>query len=501
MRFKYNEGEERVVVEHAGDILIFSVSAYKKTDHMKLSDPYRDLNRLFAELSFSRQQMVFDVYREASEIFNDVNNTEVMGTRLKSLMDLLYRYLAYEEVGRYVRKTHLAIPADVKAQHDPNDKQPDRTYIASDYWELVKIALALRAAIPIFSRFMDIVSRISGVQFKERDTALLIQDTWIMSSPAIDKLDRFIALLAPASALPTTAVFGGLSRGDFPEWILSMVLVRRVAIGEIDSSLDKGSVAANVYQYVKSLSNGMNPKFGGPIGDSSRTSDYTSEDNSLFTRSRVRQEIPATETIAVEVALENALTTAMQIDPSFTLHDIVPFQNKMTNFGPGTISEFHVVICSWLFYMVVPDMLVAAVRQPELLSKTMITLARALLWKWGHKELSLLMSAPIAKPNIEDETYTDFTSSRSRVPVDIVDSVMVAVPYNRKKAKTQRDMNYGFSAISAVKDLMPSGIWLVKVPHGHKRPEYVDIHGNMSTPPDMHRLLSELFLDISRRSN
>mgnify|MGYP000553041355 CR=1 FL=1 len=500
MRFKYNEGEERVVLEHGGDTLIFSVSAYKKTDHMKLSDPYRDLNKFFQQQSAARQQMIFDVYREASVIFGDINNPDVLGTRLKALIELLYTYLSYDEISNYVKRAPLSIPTDIKTQHDPSDKQPDRTFIVSDYWELVKVALALRAAIPLFSRYMDVSMRITGVHFKERETSLLIQDTWIMSSPAHEKLSKFTAILAPASALPATAVFGGISKGEFPNWLMATILVRRVAIGEIDSSLDRGSVVANVWQYVRSISTGFNPKFGGPIGDSARTNDYTSEDNSLFTRSRVRQELPATEAVAVEVALSDAYASGVQIDPEFTIEDLRPFQSTLTDFKPGTISDFHVAICAWVFYQIVPDTLVMAVRQPDLLPKTMITLARALLWKWGHHELSLLMSAPITMPSMDDAFAYEIPSSRTRIPAEIVEGVMKEVPYSRKKAKTQRDGNYAFSAINAVKDLMPSGIWQVKVPTGFPKPEYVDSTGNMSTPPDMIRLLSELFLDISHRS-
>lgn len=501
MHFKYRTGEERVVIVHNGDTLLFSVIAYKKTDHMKLTDPYRDLNKWLAQQSPSRQQMIFDVYVETSTVFNDVANPEVMSVRLQGLVELLYNYINYESISEYVNRTPLAIPADVKPHHASNDTQPERTYIVSDYWELVKVALALRAAIPIFSRYMDVIAKVSGVQFKERETALLIQDTWIMSSPAIEKLQAFSEINAPSSLVPVTAVYGGLSRGEFPEWLLSMILVRRVAIGEIDSLLDKGSVAANVYQYVKSVVKGMNPRFGGPVGDSSKGQDYGSDENSIFMRSRVRQETPATDMVAVEVMLSNALLAARQVDPSFTIQHLAPFEQTKTHFKPGTISEFHVAICAWLFYLVIPPDLMFAIKQKNLLADTIIPTCRAILWKWGHRELSLLLSAPFVSPEMNDEVFSDFSTTRSRMPSDVADKIMSTVPYNRKKAKSARDANYGFVSVTTVKDLVPPGIWSVKVPKGHPSPEYVDMHGNMSTPPDIHGLLANLFLDIAKRGN
>jgi hypothetical protein len=507
MRFKYNEGDEKVIVEHRGDILIFVLTAsFKKTDHVRLGEPYRDLNKWFSEQTQEIQQALFDVYRKISLAYTEVANPNALAELIHVQVQELYRYVTYESISSYVDRTPLTAPPDLKTAHSPNDRTPARTYLVKDYWELVKLALALRAALPIFSRYIDIVSRISGIQFKEREAALLLEGTWIMTSEAVERLRVFIAHLAPVDDLPPTAIHGGMSKGIFPEWMLAMTLIRRVAVGEIDSSLDKGSLVANVYGYIGTTYKGMLTRFGGQIGNSSKTSDYNTDDNSLFLRSRVKQDTATVDMVAVEVSLENALASAQMIDPEITIHDLLPFENTAAVFPPGTIGEFHVAICSWVFNPIVPGLLMRTIKQQDLLPRAIITATRALLWKWGHHELSLLLSAPFKEQ--DDSYYWGFVSSSPRFPSDLSEKIRQAVPFNakkpipdrNKKKKTSREVNYAYDAIANVKDTVPMGLWQVKVPDGFSRPEYVDINGNMSTPPTIHRLLAQLFLDIAKRS-
>ena len=219
MRFKYNEGDEKVIVEHRGDILIFVLTAsFKKTDHVRLGEPYRDLNKWFSEQTLEIQQALFDVYRKISLAYTEVANPNALAELIHVQVQELYRYVTYESISSYVDRTPLTAPPDLKTAHSPNDRTPARTYLVKDYWELVKLALALRAALPIFSRYIDIVSRISGIQFKEREAALLLEGTWIMTSEAVERLRVFIAHLAPVDDLPPTAIHGGMSKGIFPEW-------------------------------------------------------------------------------------------------------------------------------------------------------------------------------------------------------------------------------------------------------------------------------------------
>lgn len=500
--------DNRLSIIHGDEDLIFSISFYKQTSLNNIVDPYLDLNEWLMLQPKEVQTALFETYKEISMAMLGVRDPDTLGDMLEQFVGVIYKYITYESIEKFCRASgRIRIPPQAyKEVHDPNDKMPDRTYLVSDCWHLAVLAICLRPMVPIWARYTQLLDKLVGNNFKEHIAVTrLLGNTWVMEAIPIQRLRRYInILLIPANLAP--AAYSGISKEEFPEWLLGLVLVRKVCIGDVIMASDRGSLISGIYNFITQTLKGLDARFV-RVGDKGGVKQSSSEDDiSVLDGSRVRQN----DTIGMQVAREEytkkIYVMTRHIDPTVPLELIANATASPPDYSNRGISEFHMRATQWVVANAFPAVHVEALHKEYRVNLLMVT--RILLWHWGHHELSLLVSAPM-QPVDSDAIIDGIGSShRTRVKQELIDELLAPHPYGQKdtaairEGRMTKNTHYIYRATVIMKDLIPNRVWKTTPILGTDPGDKVDSLGIMSTPEDIHSLVVKLAIDIGkRRSN
>lgn len=506
MRFNVKDANTLSIV-HDKSELLFNLSAYKQTKLKTLDDPYRDINDWFAAQPNGVQEAIFDIYKEARISLTEIRDVDYLGDTLARLCDALYRYVTYDSVEALCKRLgYIQIPLGAfKVAHDPNDKMPERTYLVEDYWNLLMLAVCLRPILPIWAEYTNTIDKYVGNNFKEQvAVSRLLIDTWLPQCVPMVRLRRYVEILTEGAKL-APATYDSMSSTEFPDWLLALILVRKVCIGDVVHSDGKGSLIANVFSFIDSTIKGLETRFL-RVGNKFAVKDAGADDErSVLDDSRVRQNTTIGATTVLEHYCQNVYGVVRAVDPTVPLALITGALEAQPLFVQKSISKFHIRTVQWCVCTAVPAREIEALPKPYHIA--LINAARVLLWHWGHRELSLLLSAPHPPVQMDDVIDGVTSSHRTRVKPELIEELITIYPHGPKDSDAAREgratkqMHPVYRATNLLKDELPNRLWKVYPIQGTDVTGLVDSTGLMPTPEDIHSLIVRLAIDIGKRRN
>ena len=124
----------------------------------------------------------------------------------------------------------------------------EQTYLRSDYANLVAVSLILRVMVPIWSEYISRVRQDSGTMRKEYVSGQLVVHSNIYKSEVIDKLSEYIDVCVNNNHFNNPSlILGGVSSEDFLDWMTSLVIIRRLAVGDVRGLDPKVNLITSVY--------------------------------------------------------------------------------------------------------------------------------------------------------------------------------------------------------------------------------------------------------------
>ena len=313
-----------VTVEHRGETIVFDTSRYIQPD--EYSDPanlFQALNHWWRSLPDQYQDEIFKVYQECREILDTVYETGRRQAGLRRQLKRLYELNELPVLKAFlIREGLISFPGNIKDQCSPTDNV-DLTYLRSHYAGLATLAVLLRMVVPIWGVFLVSLGR-NEINTKDRLAVRLLGEANFTQpesgmSEDYDRLRTYVrTLVEDKGAIPLSALVDSIGTEEFPEWIFSTVLLRRVALGEVSRTEREVNIVSTVYAMVKSYIDSADRKFDGRISDKHGDSD--DEDNaSLMEAFKAKQDISPGQITAYEVYMENLHRLAGHVSPTLEL--------------------------------------------------------------------------------------------------------------------------------------------------------------------------------------
>lgn len=309
-----------VTVEHKGQTVTFDTSRYIQPD--EYSDPanlFQALNAWWSSRPEQVQEAIFQVYVESREILDTVYETGRRYAGLRKQFRRLYELNELPEVKAFlVRNGLISFPNNIKDDYSPTDNV-DLTYLRKHYAGLATMAVLFRMAVPVWGVFLNSLGR-NEINTKDRLAVRLLGEVNFTQpdsgfSEDYERLKNYVlTLVSDKGGVPLSALVDSIGSEEFPEWIFSTVLLRRVALGEVTRGEREVNIVSTVYALVKSYIDSADRKFDGRISDKHGDSD--DEDNaSLMEAFKAKQDISPGQITAYEVYMENLPRLANHIDP------------------------------------------------------------------------------------------------------------------------------------------------------------------------------------------
>lgn len=497
MRFELSPNKEYIEVKYQDRTLLFENAIKLKLSELQSRHQYDEVNAFLALMPEAKKKALFEMYIDVEELLRMPSDFQFMTLQLKSNICALYTLIRYDEIKAFLIKLALPIPPITKDVHDPNETNPDRTYITADYKELLILVFALRFMTPIWSRYLTKAKQVVSNKQKEYTAFALLGETWVYTSPAIDRLRRYIPLAMSGARANSSMGQMGISVSEIPELHLATVIVRRVSYGQLNYERDGRGVVASIWSFFHNLKQNGDAYGGGSIRDKKLPMDNSDSESKESTIdmywSRVRRTIG--EMSAVAVALADIHRCCKQVDPSIPDELIDRYCAMPIDYRSGGISEFHLVICQWVLCNVVPMDIVEDIHRGDLLNALII--ARIALQHWGFYAVEGILSSDSYTPSMQDDDeYDDMQPAYSKL--NQADTAMLVAEANITKpaSKGAKQVNVAVGMIRYVVDLIEPQLWTVNFPEGSTLPTECTSFNYMVSPKGLPSELANLYMKV-----
>lgn len=485
-------------------------------------DTFDHINRYWASLPHETQTAIFDVYQRIHQAFRDLWEQEPLAKALRPLIAELFYLHPQESVQLWVNlKSDVLVPPSIKSKFDISSGMsgtPERTYLTEDYKKLVPLAITMRIMIPIWGEFIARSKKELGTIFKEYQAFQLLSSSPIIKSEAMCRLQTFVEHTMSRDHSLDAAIITGISTEDFPTWVMAVTVVRRLCYADVRGLDQKGSsLVSYLYNFIDQKVSTLDSQIGTIKFKHTVESSGDGENNlSKLEGFKIKQAVPTGDIAvisfyiqtAVKYALSgkksrsemesNTLINRMSDDPEFVnlvKQSFSLFQQMMRE----RLTNPQVAIAGWVLSQWIPIRSIPYLQKSDVVA--MILLSQAYLWKNGHKELAVLLTAS-ARPITNLDAHV-ISESKQRLPRATADEINQAFPYLRRtnsRAKNVKMLSATVSAIDDITEAFDRYQWSPNIPMAWvEEAQFVQSQQSRMVPTDIREKLGRLILEINEQ--
>ena len=164
-------------VEHKGQQIPFSINAFTRTafeSTTEKSQIFSHINRYIESLGEKAQDQIFQIYSNIKNIFDTVPEFEPAKRKLLDEVGILYQFFNYDSIANWLKynSQDIVLPSTkhIRTEYteiDDRNHTKDKTYILSDYVDLIVLIVQLRPMIFIWGEFIRKLSSATRTTFTE----------------------------------------------------------------------------------------------------------------------------------------------------------------------------------------------------------------------------------------------------------------------------------------------------------------------------------------------
>lgn len=492
-------------LEHNGEILSWNISAFDKrlfTNH----DVCKHINSFWEKMPYLRQEKIFGIYKRMHSVFENYFETTELCQQLVPLTSELCNEHPVEELSHWIAfyASDIIVPEKFDEVYIPSDERPgnrEKTYTKPDYRGLVSMTLALRVMIPVWGEFIYRTKGETGTNFKEMFAGQLLMMSKLAHSSPMEKLRIYVDSNIQTDKPMSSAIIGGISSEDYGQWLLNLVLVRRLCVGDIGGLDPQTNLVAFIYNFMaQKLTGNNNSSFGEMIKDKPFESGDSSSDHnaSRLEGYKIKQEAPMGDMVIYDHFMENPFHVGQLLMPNMDMELLRTFLHHTQALGQERLSSAQIILTQWMLKPVISPRSIVHLSKKKTISA--IAVAQTALWQTGHKELAALIGA-IATGN-GNETQLGGINPSARLHKEQMDELIKLYPYNKVLSTKQKTkpINAAVAAIDSVVGMLSQRDWILTLPDQHT----ALVTGNASLrrytcPYDIKVLLGKLVIELANR--
>lgn len=438
--------------------LEWNVSVFDKTRFSGVVDPFKEINAFWAWLQPMRRVRIYKIYKRIHDEMQDTTNTTYLQQQVQKLVGELYAEQPLEEFKHWIHYYGSVTYPNFKEHHDPDDPMPVRTYLISDYKELVVVTLALRAMFPVWGHYMNIIKKNMDSDWKEFYSIRLIYNTYIHSTPAVERLRDYVESIVSSDLDNTSAILSTLSTAELIDWLLAIIIIRRLSAGDIEAGENTGNLVTNIHRFVDGTTRDLERKFGKTSEKYSESSQNSETETSKIEDYRTKEETSIGDSVQPDIYCQHYCRTALiKADPTASVQHLEHvLMNELGALLSSSIQEVQLRIVEWMYPEQISPSGVENLNKPALVS--MMGVSHCLLWHWGFYELAALSTA-ICKDF--ESTFMPLSNGKQSLSESTLSKINEYFPYHYVNESNPRKANPAYTAIIETASKIASKQWRV----------------------------------------
>lgn len=461
-------GNDKVIVSHKGVQTYWETSPFEKTSFSHDFDDFEQINGYWSYLPVASQDAIFAIFLRMQETFQSDLELKELRETLKGLVADLYWYHAQEDVHHWTSfYGNLRVPDTVKAEQPADSPLPrERTYLVSDYLELATLAISLRPMIPVWGEYIHRTKKNHGNTFKEFQAARLLDLSNVKTCAAFLRLDEFVRASIPAEKSIDSAIYDSIGSKNFPEWVRSIIIVRKLCVGDVRGVDPFSNLPAVIFKYLQNKVKGMDSNFSGTVKDKPKVEDRSDSENniSVIETIKVKEPVATGDIVVLSWYTEDVVRMARVVSPTLDLRLLEQSRKSVLRLENEQIHECQTVIMQWVMAPALSPRGLMRLSKEAILRVMAAT--QAILWHWGYYEVAALLTG-IAQRN-ETDHYSGGNDKISKLTADQIETLNQLYPFQRRQggkgAKNVKLLNPAIVALENVNEMFSEYIWKLTVP-------------------------------------
>lgn len=460
-----------VVDNDEGEVLEFKVESTFNGSLIK-DDAFFYLNIYLNTLSPEQLKGLFDLYKQAYELLSTPISVEELDEQLSQVLCTIVDGIDLNDVYNWFDANRVALDLRIpencmdtyELKEGDNRGTREQTYLTEDYKWLITLSIALRVLLPVWLEYVDMIKLYSSGDFKELRAFKLIYKSRIFTSPPFEKLKTYIKYnLKPENYTLVHHVLKGINSGIFFEWLLSLMVLRRLCIKDL-RALEQGKnmitfvhqfinqkIDVNVQQakQIKPLKKFKDSENGGSPSDNAK------DKASRLEIYKQKQDVSQGEIVEIEHSISDFMRCAERlcftIDKDLVM-ECIETARKLKKYS---LSEPQITLLKWVFKPIVSPRGIPYISKDKIIDALGVT--QAVLWSRGHKYLALLSTC---YTDISPEVMTiNSIDSKSKIDKELIEQINTLYPFSKSKKK-ETVSNMVLKSISQLSDKFSSTPWL-----------------------------------------
>ncbi len=498
-------GLPKALLEHNGEELAWNAKTFDKSNYVKQEDPFEQINGFWAYLPPATQDKIFNVYKKIFAAFEEGSNTDTWMRLIRPLVTELFQYHDLADVKHWMDyHSSVRMPNDlddVFSEKDDGSLTRERTYLKEDYRWLIASAIALRCMLPILGEFISRTGKEIGNTFKEYHATKLLAFSNINNSEPMERLRTYVARSIPADKSKASAALDGISSEDFPEWILGMVIVRRILVSDLSGNDPDAHLIKYIHSYIKTNTANHDSRFLGLVKDKINEGVGQEGETNLsrLENYKTKESVAAGDIALIAHYAQDIVGIAKKICPDIDLKLVEQSQESVQVLLTKQIWEPQIVMIQWVLKSVIPPRGILQLPKTSVLQT--LAVAQALLWHRGYKELAALSSA-IANIDLDEMQLS--SSYRARITKEQQEELAKLYPFARRpsgKQKETKRVNEAENNIETISKLFSQHEWRLTLPNDWiaQLPDNKNSR-RFFVPHDIKIKLADLSIALAKRS-
>lgn len=501
-------------IRHKGKEIRCNIALFDRVSYDGKYDLFQHNNQYWATLPEDQQDRIFNLYEQIRSLYDVITNVSDLDDKLIPLVNELVMEHNLEQIEFWVKyNSDIVIPQDigadfVESEISSNNITRVKTYLRKDYQELVVMTIVFRALIPIWGEYIYNTKNEYGTEYKEYYAFKLIKYSVLDNCSAMIKLRDYVTHNIPSDKerSKATVIIGGVSTEDLPDWLLGLVVIRKLSAGDLRGVDTDGHLISSAYNYIFNKLKTLENSFAGNVRDKVPEDKSVDENKaSLLEGYRAKQnisdaDIEATQFFVLEPLNDGVPEIAKFICPDIpdelimdSVSSIEPLYSKPINHGQKLIAQ-------WVLAKLISPGIIGMTEKSVTIRA--LATAQAILWHRGHYQLAAFVSAMEYVNNNQIIPMLG-SDSKARIPKDDLEILDSLFPFSRKpggKKKIFKKINPAVNDIELVATMLAEKDWVLTIPD-HWMKQQSSIFGGrrrIGVPHDIRPLLSSLVIDVAK---
>lgn len=491
-------------LEHNGESISFSISVFQRANFQGEYDVFDYINQYWESLPQAKQTQIFSIYKEIEFGFDNIYAKNELFEYLQEKVANLIQVHDLDQIQDWVSlKSDIQIPVAFESVYShsiDNNTSREKTYTRSDYSRLIALSVLLRCMVPVWGEYISNIRQETGTMYKEFIAFQLINKSNISKCIPMEKLRNYIEHIVGDDNFDANNILNGICAEDFGFYLLSLVCIRRLCIGDVRGFDPRANLITFIYKFIIQRIRNSDNNFENVVKE--KTFDDRSPDSenkiSTLERYKIKTNVSLGEIVELEYSLRDIEDCARKlsylVDPEILQRSLVTSNELLQQ----RLFDPQMTMLRWLFKPVISPKGLMYLPKPMIVKA--LGAMEAVLWATGHKYLAILASSHAVLS--DKEMVISPIDSKMRVPVALTEELDKLYPFTRttnSKKNGIKEVNLAARSIDTVADNLSLFSWRPTAHESMLQEVFGNTNRKLPIKPDIKLYLTKLVIEIGSR--